>query len=382
MGSAAARHLSEMDLSVALVGPGEPARKDSHTGVFASHYDEARITRRLDSGLDWARLAEASIDRYAALEASGGARFFHPVGSLIVGPEATGSGSFVGPYKQAGDRLGVDYVSLRGSDLRRQFPYFRFPEETLALFEPQAGWINPRLHLAAEIAASKAFCAKVFSKEVVQVTETSREARIELADGTSLAADKVVVACGAFTNAPGILQAPAPMKVYARTVAFLELGEAEAVRLKSMPTLIYLPPGLDRDIYLLPPIRYPDGKIYLKIGGDPKDIELTDVKEAKTWFRGNGSTEVGAQLANHVRVLIPELKVRSISTGSCATSYTESGMPLIYPQSERVTVLTGGNGAAAKCADELGRLGALVATGGEISSEVYGSTFRPEAGSV
>ncbi|MFP3701778.1 hypothetical protein SB758_40520, partial [Burkholderia sp. SIMBA_013] len=46
--SAAARHLAEKVDGVALIGPGEPADITSHQGVFASHYDEARITRTID----------------------------------------------------------------------------------------------------------------------------------------------------------------------------------------------------------------------------------------------------------------------------------------------------------------------------------------------
>ena len=53
MGSAAARHLALSGARVALIGPDEPADKTSHTGVFASHYDEGRITRALDTNVDW-----------------------------------------------------------------------------------------------------------------------------------------------------------------------------------------------------------------------------------------------------------------------------------------------------------------------------------------
>ena len=39
IGSAAARHLTEITDGVVVVGPDEPAERSSHTGVFASHYD-------------------------------------------------------------------------------------------------------------------------------------------------------------------------------------------------------------------------------------------------------------------------------------------------------------------------------------------------------
>ena len=63
MGAAAARYLSKWTDGIALIGPGEPADYGRHDGVFASHYDEARITRTIDPDPVWARLANRSIER-------------------------------------------------------------------------------------------------------------------------------------------------------------------------------------------------------------------------------------------------------------------------------------------------------------------------------
>jgi hypothetical protein len=38
--------------------------------------------------------------------------------------------------------------------------------------------------------------------------------------------------------------------------------------LAGMPSLIFVPEGQDHDMYLLPPIRYPDGRWLVKIGGE------------------------------------------------------------------------------------------------------------------
>ena len=45
VGSAAGRHLSALTDGVVVLGPDEPTDRAAHTGVFASHYDEGRITR-------------------------------------------------------------------------------------------------------------------------------------------------------------------------------------------------------------------------------------------------------------------------------------------------------------------------------------------------
>ena len=63
-GSAAARHLAVMGFAPALIGPREPDEKRTHKGVFASHYDEGRITRKNATDRFWAEASIASISRY------------------------------------------------------------------------------------------------------------------------------------------------------------------------------------------------------------------------------------------------------------------------------------------------------------------------------
>jgi len=48
VGSAALRYLSAAGHRCVGIGPPEPVDWSRHDGVFASHYDSGRITRRLD----------------------------------------------------------------------------------------------------------------------------------------------------------------------------------------------------------------------------------------------------------------------------------------------------------------------------------------------
>jgi sarcosine oxidase len=74
---------------------------------------------------------------------------------------------------------------------------------------------------------------------------------------------------------------------------------------------------------------------------------------------------------------MPGLVSRGVTFGSCATSFTPRGNPLVYGQTERVFALTGGNVAGAKCADEVGRLGALKVMGGSLPEGQYLTDFKP-----
>ncbi len=76
-GCAAARHLARSGAGVVLVGPGEPADFARHDGVFASHYDEARIVRTTARDLTWARLARRSWAAFESLQGESGIEFLH-----------------------------------------------------------------------------------------------------------------------------------------------------------------------------------------------------------------------------------------------------------------------------------------------------------------
>ena len=378
MGSAAARHLAEMGVRTALVGPAEPDKKASHTGVFASHYDQARITRKIDTRKNWARFSQEAIKRYPEIAQKGNQGFFTESGALIAGSETASNRAFIQNAMRNAVANDVPHAALRGAELAARFPEFAFPDDVLALHEDRdAGWINPRLHVHAQINAAKKAGAILHRDTVVGICDHQGRAQVNCAGGVVLTADRVIVACGPFSKAEGLLPEPLPMKVYARTIAFFELDAAEAKRLASMPSVIYVPPNRSEDPYILPPVLYPDGKTYIKIGGDAVDRELRSTAEMIDWFRSGGDPVAGAAIADILIGLMPGLQYRSVTFDSCATSFSPHGNPFIYAQTDRIIALTAGNGAGAKCADELGRLGALVATGGTIPAKMYDGVFGP-----
>jgi sarcosine oxidase len=124
-----------------------------------------------------------------------------------------------------------------------------------------------------------------------------------------------------------------------------------------MPSLVYQAAD-GRDPYLLPPIRYPDGRTYLKLGGDPVDVTLETTAEIKAWFRSAGSGAVGADLRAHIHDRMPGLKIEAMHTEACVTTFTTSDRPMIAHLDDAVAVAVAGCGRGAKCSDELGRMAA------------------------
>ncbi|OLP44843.1 FAD-dependent oxidoreductase [Rhizobium oryziradicis] len=379
MGAAAARHLGANADGVALIGPDEPADKANHEGVFASHYDEARITRTIDGNPVWAKLANRSIARYHAMQQESGITFYHEVGCLIVAPKPGGQSTYIANVQEAVSQLGVVTESLDGGALAGEFPYFQFEVGCVGVHERHnAGYVNPRAMVAAQTILAEKAGVTLINAIAAAVRDEGTYVSVTTADGQVVKGEKVLVAAGGFSIAPDLLPQRLDLSINARTVAFFEIPDEELSTYAGMPSLIYEPNGPQDHIYLLPPVRYPDGKTYLKIGGDPDDLKLLTEPAIREWFKSGGRESTRNHLKRIIDGLVPTLAHAPVSMAACVTSFTPGGYPAIgMSRSQRIGVLSGGCGAAAKSSDEIGRLGAVLLRNGTLEGEDYPAVFSP-----
>ena len=242
-----------------------------------------------------------------------------------------------------------------------------------------AGYVNPRALVKAQAILAEKAGVKLIDDIVVSTREEDGRASVQTASGAVYTADRVLVAAGGFSISKDLLPQPVGLDVYARTVAFFEIDEGDLGQYAGMPSLIYEPHDTTKHIYLLPPVRYPDGKYYLKIGGDPDNKRVGSDPEIREWFRSGGRESVRDHLSEIVGTLVPSVDLSRVSMAACVVSKTKSGYPAIgYTASPRIAVLTGGNGTAAKSSDEIGRLGAALLRDGKIADDVFSTDFKPE----
>lgn len=373
MGTACARHLAEAGCRVVLVGPDEPSDPARHDGPFGSFHDAGRITRNIAHDPVWARLSSRSLARYREIEARTGISFYTACGGLMAGLDHGAMAGFTAGFHETPLALGLAHERLEGESLSERFPMFDLPEGSRGVFDPAGGHIDPRaMRRAHETLAQDA------GAEVVTSHAVAREGgAVTLADGRRLSAEHVVVATGGWASAAPLGMARPAMRVFQRTVVLAEITESEAARLEDTPSLIWVPDNDPTDRYLLPPIRYPDGRIYVKIGGEDTSPEARDGETLNAWFRTPGGDEAGRSLLADLVKVMPEMRIERVLTAPCAVTFTKTGYPYIARIDDRATLLTGGNGAAAKCADELGRLGAVAALGGSVAAEGLGTDFAP-----
>jgi glycine/D-amino acid oxidase-like deaminating enzyme len=377
MGAAAARHLVQTGARIALIGPDEPQDWQDHEGVFSSHYDNGRITRTIDPDPVWALLARRSIERYDEIAASSGIDFYSEAGCLIAAPAPGGADTHLEQVIAARDRLGVDAPFIDPTDIADRFPWFRFPAGYGGVFEPRnAGHINPRALVEAQVILAEKAGVRIVRSEVSAIARVGSVVNVRTVDGGAFVAGRVLIAAGGFSIAKQLLARPLDLTVKARTVLFAEVAEGDLAGLADMPSLIGSALEQDESYYLLPPIRYPDGKFYIKIGGDPSDINIASERDVRAWFRGAANHAAADHMWGLLSRAMPSFRPAALKWTPCVTTFTRHGYPYIgFAASDRVAVLTGGNGAAAKSSDEIGRLGALLLENGRLDAPEYDTDF-------
>jgi sarcosine oxidase len=368
IGSSAARHLAERTDGIVGIGPAEPASIADHTGVFASHYDEGRMTRIVDPTTEWAIAAARSIERYPDLERRSGIGFFTPAGYL--GIDQAGN-DYNARCAATGEAQGARLERLTATQLRERFPYLAVGDDDDGLVETgTAGHVSPRSMVAAQTKLAEVAGATIVRAAVTAIRPTSTGVEIETDAGDRVVAERVLVAAGGFTSACGLSPTDLGLTVFGRTVVLARIEGDVADELAGMPTLIHGSSGA----YILPPIRYPDGHAYLKIGiGTDADVRLSSLADLQAWFTGDGSERNRREFTSFITDLIPPLeRCTDWHTATCVVTQTRSGLPVIdtVGDSGRVVVAVGGNGKGAKGADEWGRIAAGLVVDGRWDAEV------------
>ena len=172
-GSAAARYLSQESKDVAVVGPDEPQDELTHDGVYASHYDERRLTRSLSRSKIKATVDRMAMDNYRVLEDKSGISFYEPVGCLVVNSDNVQDNNLESPREWIGE-LGVTHTLYEAGDRAWQdlFPDFAFPETHWLIHEPApAGMIDPRAMRRAQNVIATQQGAVIIPEIVVDVEE-------------------------------------------------------------------------------------------------------------------------------------------------------------------------------------------------------------------
>lgn len=368
IGSSAGRSLASVSENVAIIGPDEPPERSTHDGIFASHYDQGRITRILDEDPVWATLAQRSIQAYADIERESGIQFHYPVGAMRVGHDTPAHRGYITRNRQVGTQLGATFRDYDAAALQQTFPYFQFSSKAIALHETGgAGFINPRALIRAQLRIAESKGATILRSIAKDLKLEAGRCRIETLEGDTYTARKVLITTGAFTNFFSLIGRSLAWKVVAESIVLAELSEHSLEQIRSMPSLMYrVLPDDNPDhpsylpAYLVPPTVYPDGRTYLKIGiGNQRDQVFTSLGHINHWFKTGPSDATHQHIVAVLKGIMPALELRSTQAHPCALTFTATNFPYIdIVEPQKIFMAVGGCGYAGKSAVEIGRLGA------------------------
>lgn len=361
VGSAAARYLSRQQTGIAIIGPDEPA-DDQEAVVYASHYDEARVQRLIGWDSVWTRLNTSATAAYAQLEKETGITFHTPVGCLYVNPY--GEDAYLKQAYQQAQDFSLQPVFYKSASLATAFPDFRFPAASAGMYEGgPAGHINPRNLLRAQLKMAAQQGAAVLSDTVTALHKKSGGFQIETLSGKNYQAAQVLLATGSFLNQFNLAPQKLALKSKSEVVLLVKLDQAWQERLKTLPSLLYeINEPEAEGVYLLPPVQYPDGHTYIKIGSNlPEDQWFDSLESIQEWFRKGNSAQSAPRLIQTLQQLMPELPIGESLTKRCIVSYTPDKRPLICGSGEPGIFIAGGcNGYSAMCSDAMGKTAAAL----------------------
>ncbi|KAK3575878.1 hypothetical protein CHS0354_029827 [Potamilus streckersoni] len=384
IGSAAAKHASfNPGLRVCLIGPDEPSERHLSDGrdIYGAHYDEGRITRISDPDPVWAILARNSIRRYRDIENESGISFYKEVGVMQVG---TRDSQYINDIRQTNSALNISSREMNVADMGKIFPYISFAADDIAHYQStNGGHISPRnLVRAQQVIASRHGCTLIRDvvaniRRMVQ-SDGSYVMEVTTDSGSIYRSKTVLVTTGAFTTFRNILpytDVVPDCKLYPITVSLVEVSPDYAEKLRSMPSISYRGKGGkdwfsgyprnndDQSVsyYMLPPIKYPDGRYYIKLGHNhttiPKSIQTSD--EAKRWFC-EGDPKLVRTIADLIISMFSGIEPLSIKGDQCVIVETPTVRPYIDMVHSQLGVAIGENGYAAKSSDEIGRIAAAM----------------------
>lgn len=336
-------------METVVIGPDEPADIAKHQGPFGAHYDEARILVARGDAPSVA-LTELTIGGIAQLERAAGESLIVRSGALEISGHGEGATEMVD-----------DIVAVPVGANRLEEP-------------PPQGYFNPRRYITAALADAQEHGAVIERIPALGVDRVAGRFVVDCGD-RAVAADRVVVAAGAWSNR--LLSRPVALRLKQESVLFAELDESVAAAVTMRPTVLHGLTGNVESIYTLPPIRYPNGRWYLKLGANTVHDRAVEPAAIDDWYRV-GVSRAQRDLETAFATVFPGVEVRGFHVERCVITYTPHGRPYIAELDvPGLFIATAGNGHGASWADGAGELAARCVAG-----EPWPAGLEPEAFAV
>lgn len=342
MGSAAAYQLARRGVRVLGLDRHCPPHDRG-----SSHGATRIIRKAYMEGPAYVPLLERAYRLWDEIEMQTGRTLLRVTGGLMLGPE--GSEPVAGSRRSAREH-GLAHEVLDAGEIRRRFPPLRADDETMGVFEPGAGVLDPEAAVSAYLDAAVAAGAELRTGTVVEDWERDGDGyRVRTSSGL-LHAGGLVLAPGPW--AAGLLPRYANLLMPSREVMhwFAPTGSLDPFRPGHFPIFLW-EPAEGSVFYGFPALDGAAGGVKTAIhhGGSPADPDTVD--------RDVGRQDVDAMRAC-LRRWVPDLDGRHVAGAVCLYTNTPDRHFLLgrHPEEEGVAIAAGLSGHGFKFASVIGEV--------------------------
>ena len=164
---------------------------------MASHHGLTRIIRlAYYEDPSYVPLLHRTYELITELEVASGEKVFYQTGSIDAGRED--SDVFAGSLQSCIEH-GLEHTVLTSKEMTARFPGYRFPSETMAVFQPQGGLLVPERCISAYVRLAKGHGAAVHKGERTQGWDLLADGRVRVTtDQGTYTAEKLVITAGSW----------------------------------------------------------------------------------------------------------------------------------------------------------------------------------------
>jgi sarcosine oxidase len=354
MGSAALYHLAKCGHSVLGIDRFSPPH------AHGSSHGDTRITRlAIGEGADYTPLALRSHALWRELERQSGARLLTSNGGLFISSTTRSAvlhvpDFFANTLAAARDH-GIAHEILDAVAIRRRFPVFKVADDEYGYFEPAAGFLRPEACIRAHLESAVDCGAEIQCDERVVGFEASAQGATVVTEGGRYAAERLIIAAGAWLPTLVDARLAQHFKVYRQQIYWFDIdGDPAAFLPAAMPIFIWELQGRPHGSYGFPALDGPRGGV--KVGTEQFEIATT----ADSSDTPASAADVAAFHAEVVAPFIAGLAPRCLKAVSCLYTVTPDFGFVIdrHPDSDRVLIVAPCSGHGFKHAPAIGEAAA------------------------
>ena len=237
------------------------ASSADHSRVIRAGYGPAAI---------YSRWATESLAAWHWLAKTSGLPLVQECGTLFLGEHGS---PHLDETAAVFRELGISYEPLTGTEVAARYPQIGVIGLGDALYEPRGGVIRARRAVAAAVAVARDAGVEVVTARIAPLDETRTEPQVVTGAGETLAADAVVLACGAWL--PALLPLAVGARIRPTRQEVLHVGVPAGdprFGIDRLPVWIDFAAG----VYGIPDLDARGFKIGLDRHGPPIDPDLAE----------------------------------------------------------------------------------------------------------